>query len=140
MHIQSLLLLPILGATALAQSYPYPTTSPEEYLALKYGSKGTDDATSKPVDDGAKLATRGGKGVYVCNQQNWRGNCWWAPLPGWHVCQNWDTIRSIGPDQGLACDLFEGEGCRGNPVERFITHEGDGRAMGKNPKSFKCGV
>lgn len=135
----SLLLLPLLTATATLAQSAYPTTTPEELLALKYPKL---DSTHTAHADGSvshhdKRRPRY-MGIYVCNQEHWRGNCWYAPQNG-NACQNWDVIHSFGPDNGVNCDVFEGENCNGRMAMKFVSYPGWDTMPGRNLKSWRCG-
>jgi hypothetical protein len=62
-------------------------------------------------------------GVYTCPLPNFQRSdtqdcTWWAPDPSTDNCVSWgdnpaDRPRSIGPDGGGMCALFDGEGCKG---------------------------
>jgi hypothetical protein len=141
MHIPTILLLPLLSLTGtLAQ---FPTTSPEELIALRYPAPAstptaTPDTDSALDGDLSKRFRPHALYIYVCNQEHWRGNCWLAPQRG-NDCQNWDTIHSIGPDNGVACDVFEGEDCKGKMAMKFVTYPGEVTTPRGSLKSFRCG-
>lgn len=153
MHISTLPLILFLLPTTLATNtttvsaspYPYPTTTPDELLSIHQAQaqaqaqyQANADAAAAPL---APRANRKPLGVYVCTKDDYKGNCWWGAAKGkaGKECQNWDEIRSFGPDNGLACDLFHGENCGGKPVFRFVTWPGEKRTRRGGLKSWRCG-
>lgn len=151
MHIPiPCIILPLLALTTSSVMAQYPTTSAEEIIALKHfnafpsvdsptvpGSASTSEY-AKPDADLAKRRPRY-KGILLCNQEHWKGNCWYAPQNG-EACQNWDEIHSFGPDNGVNCDVFEGEDCKGKLVLKFVSYPGEDAIPAKDKlKSFRCG-
>lgn len=66
-----------------------------------------------------RLQRRGLPGaVYTCTDQNFRGDCAWImPSTSCHIPGTVDdTPRSIGPDSGGFCVLYEKATCSGNQV------------------------
>jgi hypothetical protein len=131
MHIPSILLFPLLAATTNLDQYP--TNFPKELIALRYPNA---DIPGHDHDLSARRARA--KGIYVCNRENWQGDCWWAPANG-RECQKWDNIHSFGPDVGLFCDLFEGEECKGKMAFKFVTAPGKPVVPQDGVKSWRCG-
>lgn len=153
MHIAiASIIVPLIALTTTGVMAQYPTTSPEEIIALKHfnaypsvdgptvpASTGTD--TNPGTDTEADLTKRKSrnKGILLCNQEKWKGNCWYAPQKG-KDCQNWDEIHSFGPDNGVNCDVFEGEDCKGKMVLKFVSYPGEDAIPAKDKlKSFRCG-
>jgi hypothetical protein len=153
MHIQSLLLpvLPFLTlttaspiASASAQTpYPYPTITLAELASILYSTTGSSNPNPDSSSSSSALTRRAGprQGVFVCTEENFKGNCWWAPAYGKDAqkCTNWDDIRSFGPDNGLACDLFEGKDCKGKMALKFVSFPGEKKTPGKGLRSWRCG-
>ena len=76
----------------------------------------TFTATAMPFSDisstSSSIEKRDPGCVYICDQTNFSGNCWWT-CPG-TSCVNLDTvIRSFGPDAGIdaSCQLFTDPNC-----------------------------
>ncbi|ERF68716.1 hypothetical protein EPUS_07134 [Endocarpon pusillum Z07020] len=152
MHITtpSVILPLFLAFTVTTVMTQYPTTSPEEIIALKHFNAypAADTPTVPPSNfEGTGTSTDlhltkrrpRYKGILLCNQEHWKGNCWYAPQNG-NACQNWDEIHSFGPDNGVNCDVFEGEDCKGKMVLKFVSYPGEEVTPAKSKlKSFRCG-
>ncbi|KAF2476642.1 uncharacterized protein BDR25DRAFT_375650 [Lindgomyces ingoldianus] len=56
--------------------------------------------------------------VYICTERNFAGECGWVmPSTNCHIPGTGDdTPRSIGPDPGGFCILYEKATCKGNQV------------------------
>jgi hypothetical protein len=77
-------------------------------------------------------------GVYICTGKNWTGNCYWEnAVPGYCHQYNLGTSSSFGPDDGLICDIYETNNCKGS---NFVPVDFPGLANGLegNRQSWKC--
>lgn len=131
MHIQTIILPLILALTASA------TIPADAVEALNHHTPDAPYPTTHPAELSARRIKA--PGVYVCNKPGWAGNCWFAHTNRGQ-CFKWDEIKSIGPDNGLFCDLFDGEECGGKPVLKFITWPGVDDTKKNGAKSWRCGV
>lgn len=159
--------MPAFAQDALSAFHHFPPDYMTEPLPVPVptnDAEGTEEATAaEPVDDAAaadgypsitsapSLVPRAppnkppattipgnkAKGVFVCNQPGWKGNCWvWSATRG--ICQSWDHVQSMGPDKGLSCDLYAGPGCQGEIMLKGIKHPGISDTHKLALKSWKC--
>ncbi|KAF1812904.1 hypothetical protein P152DRAFT_330375 [Eremomyces bilateralis CBS 781.70] len=70
-----------------------------------------------------ELSERDVPGLYVCSEENFKGYCGYIAHTANTGCQSfpdptpsWPSIKSIGPDRGQTCRVFQNTGCTGLAV------------------------
>lgn len=76
-------------------------------------------------------------GVYICTGKNWTGNCYWEDaVPGYCHQYNLGKSSSFGPDEGLICDIYDTNNCKGSFTP--IIYPGLHNGLEGNRQSWKC--
>ncbi|KAK1990670.1 hypothetical protein LX36DRAFT_738066 [Colletotrichum falcatum] len=77
-------------------------------------------------------------GIYLCTEQDWKGDCYWACFrKGVEVLlqAEWaPKVKSARPDHGTKCKFFFGTECRTRHKSQDMVYPGgdfDGKMMGK---------
>lgn len=151
----ALLLLPLtsIGLTSAYVGHPAPAHKPfpEDYGRVNVTSEHIHGYLASHAEEW-KAAADGNKtiearqfptlshlkgGVYFCQQKNWGPACWWQPAVGQCVNKA-DNVFSIGPDNGINCELFTWANCGENGIHLGnIRKPGSPNEPGKF-RSWKC--
>ncbi|KAF2142700.1 uncharacterized protein K452DRAFT_317647 [Aplosporella prunicola CBS 121167] len=85
-----------------------------------------------------------GKGVYMCTDKNWNGNCWHISLNArscWNLGIGLDKKASSGgPDKGYICYFYKEANCKGDYRAFYKPGFSDFKGIDFNDKtrSVKC--